>query len=297
MSYCFERNESIASAVPRIVTELTSIATHALHSDHPDFEAWVHSTRTCYKKIRSLLRLIRRDLNKSVYRDEQIRIRNAGNALSRLRDAEVMVLSYDLLAGRYRDKIAMDGLIETREALIARHQRIAQNDFNLQQLLRETANELSELPLRCSDWSPMPTELTSLVAGFERSYRRGCRAFEQATREPSSDGFHEWRKRVKDHWYQCRLFDSAWTPSMRWRIYELKGLADLLGEDHDLAVLQQVLTAEAGEIGGDTKQLGDLARQFQQELRDRATELGRKIYTTEPPVLASRLTTSLERWR
>ena len=56
--------------------------------------------------------------------------------------------------------------------------------------------------------------------------------------EPAA--FHEWRKRVKDHWYQVRLF--ARLPNgPRSRTDTLRRLEQWLGKDHDLATLRSIV--------------------------------------------------------
>ena len=290
MPYCFERYESVATAVNRIIGELTWTAARELHPGHPNYHAWVHNTRTSYKRVRSLLRLVRGSLGQSAYREEQSRIRGAANQLSGLRDAEVMVLSCDRLAESFAEHRAALGSV--REFMLSRYQRITRIETNLQQKLLATAKELEDLTLRCADWS-LPVGFDEPAANFARSYKRGRTELERVYREPGSDGFHEWRKRVKDHWHHCRLFDLAWPPAMMRRHTELKELADLLGEDHDLAVLQQVMAEEGN--GADNLS-GELARQRQQVLRERAGVLGQRIYADEPDVLAGQLRESLERW-
>ena len=37
----------------------------------------------------------------------------------------------------------------------------------------------------------------------------------QARKRPGDRQFHDWRKRVKDHWYHCRLLKYLWPEPMR----------------------------------------------------------------------------------
>jgi CHAD domain-containing protein len=71
------------------------------------------------------------------------------------------------------------------------------------------------------------------------SYRRGRQAFTRARGTREMEDLHAWRKRVKDLWYHERLLASTCGPTVRGHAKDLDRLSDLLGDDHDLAVLRQ----------------------------------------------------------
>ena len=292
MAYSFERHETVAVGVSRILGELTWTISHELHPGHPEYPNWVHNTRTTYKRIRSLLRLVRDSLGKEVFSAERDRIREASNQLALLRDAEVLVLSAESLATHFPGQA--DAIADLHLWLLQRYQRIAQIETNLQQLLLATANEMNDLTLRSAAWI-LPDDFQEPVRNFTRSYRKGKREFTRALEAANDEAFHEWRKQVKNHWYHCRLFDQAWLPAMMWRITELKELSDLLGEDHDLAVLREVLV-DADDAPYRSQDHEDLVQQRQRQLRARSAELGERIYAPEPETLAEELDSSLRRW-
>jgi CHAD domain-containing protein len=293
LAYCFERHESVAVGVGRIIGELTWTTTNELHPGHPEHQDWVHNTRTRCKRIRSLLRLVRTSLGEETYRAELARAREVAERLSRLRDAEVLVLTGDAI-----DEQATgpdESLIELRRWLRERYARIAQIETNLQQLLLATAKEMDDLTLRSANWS-LPEDFHQPVAQFVRGYRRGRRKFAEAYEQPHDEAFHEWRKRVKDHWYHCCLFDTVWPPPMIGRQQELKTLSDYLGEDHDLSVLREVLSEETGAPAVSDR-LDAHMNSLQQQLRERGRELAQRIYDPEPEWLGGELQRNLERWR
>ena len=92
--------------------------------------------------------------------------------------------------------------------------------------LRVEAWPLDERRLgrRCSPASRAPTR-----AGATRS------PIARATPEPEL--LHAWRKRAKDLWYHQRLLAPAWPDVLGAQAEEAHALTELLGDDHDLAVL------------------------------------------------------------
>ena len=292
MAYSFERHETVAVGVARIIGELTWTTTSELYPSHPQHQDWVHNTRTRYKRVRSLLRLIRKSLGREVYGDEMDRVREATGMLARMRDTEVLVQTADLLAERVNGHADVTELCEwSRE----RYRRIAHIEINMQQLLLATAHAMDGLTIRSANWN-LPEGFEEPLKQFTRSYRRGRRQCAAAFDEPGDDSFHEWRKRVKDHLYHCRLFGMAWSPTMSLRVEEIKSLSDLLGEDHDLAVLRQVLTAES-DAPALSVQLDSEIQGFQEYLRDRSREVADRIYEQEPESLGEELANSIKRWQ
>ena len=85
----------------------------------------------------------------------------------------------------------------------------------------------------------MTLDPDALAESLERTYARGRDAFARADRKPTTTNLHEWRKRVKDLWYQQRLLEDTWPGVMKAQAKEAKTLSKLLGEDHDLAVLSE----------------------------------------------------------
>ena len=88
------------------------------------------------------------------------------------------------------------------------------------------------LPLERKDYGP-------LIAGLRRTYRDGRSAAKKARKKHDTEALHEWRKRVKDLWHQCQVLTPLWPKRMKAMADAAHDLSDLLGEDHDLAVLAQ----------------------------------------------------------
>jgi CHAD domain-containing protein len=124
-------------------------------------------------------------------------------------------------------------------------------------------------------------------AGAVRAYARGRDALAAVERERSVEALHEWRKRVKDLWYHQRLLRDAWETPLKALADESHRLADLLGDDHDLAMLADRL-AGAGP-SPDTEAIRALIVERRAELQDEALRLGRRLYVEKPRSYGRRL--------
>jgi CYTH domain-containing protein len=113
----------------------------------------------------------------------------------------------------------------------------------------------------------------------------------RATGNPTDENMHEWRKAVKNLWYQMRLLESVASSVLTPLVATLDELAEELGEDHDLAVLVDRLRSNKDDYGGkkSVKKAVKLARTRQRQLRARAFRLGSTIYAEPPSAFVTRL--------
>jgi CHAD domain-containing protein len=289
-AYRWDLTATPAAELRRIARTQTDRAVLELDLDDPDVA--VHQIRKRSKKLRALLRLVR-PVAPELYRDENPRIRDLARALAGPREHTAAVTALGVLADASDDALRADVVIAVLEGLAGREDEGEGGGAGA--ALERARIDLVELRARIeTDWTlPEGTGgADALVPGFVRSYGRGRDAFEEALDDPSTESLHEWRKRVKDHWYHCRLLRDLWRPVLGARIAELDDLTDLLGDDHDLAELRTDLHADPDRFGGEvvvatTTALLDRRRATLQ--RD-AIGLGMRVYADRPKAIARRVT-------
>jgi CHAD domain-containing protein len=76
--------------------------------------------------------------------------------------------------------------------------------------------------------------------GIDRAYRRGRKGYKGAS-HASTEELHQWRKRAKDLWYHHRLIKDANPSVVAAYAKDAHQLSDLLGDDHDLAVVRATI--------------------------------------------------------
>jgi CHAD domain-containing protein len=297
MAYRFKRKESVPNGVHRILVEQAKKAADELGGGNPDIHEGVHNARKAFKKERGLLRLARYDLEKGVYKELNAWFRDAKNRLASARDAEAMIETFDQLAERYPSISESESLRAVRESLVERREAITSDDEALTQTAHELSRELADFSDRTKQWEFSRGGFDGLARGLERVYRQGREAMKKAYQDPSDERFHDWRKRVKDYWYHSRLLRNVWPEMMKPLVDELKQLSDLLGDDHDLAVLQATLAADRDKLQGDIDTLACLASKRQGELRSEAKALGARLYAEKPGCLVDTLGGHWKAWK
>jgi CHAD domain-containing protein len=273
----------------------------------------VHETRKALKRLRALLRLLERELSAEVYAREDAAVRDIGRLLSGPRDAQVMLDTLDSLIERHPRKLARrKDVRKLRRALLAERDRLERQTLGESATLAQALAQLGALRARITAWSLSDRDAAKLIErGLRDLYAQGRRRFRRARRNNGKDvhAMHRWRKRVKDLRYAAEMLERR--PAARKkrsgassRLHSLAertdALAELLGEDHDLAVLAERVRAEAKprnhrrkrsqSIGRATrKQLLQLIARRRRKLRRRALREGERLYRCRPKKFARRL--------
>ncbi len=247
----------------------------------------VHEARKSFKRSRATLRLARSELGPEAFARENRRYRDLGRELAGARDADVLIATLDGIATRAGREGAFAGL---REILLAdrdaRRAGLVENDDARADALERLAAAraaIPALPLERRDYGP-------LIAGLRRTYRDGRSAAKKARRKHDTEALHEWRKRVKDLWHQCQVLTPLWPKRMRAMADAAHDLSDLLGEDHDLAVLAQTAREHRSALTKEERRVLERAvRRRRKKLQRAADRLGSSLYAERPRKLAARL--------
>lgn len=139
-----------------------------------------------------------------------------------------------------------------------------------------------------ADWPLTQDRWRALRGGLQRSYARGRAGCATVSAGGSDEQVHEWRKRVKDLWYQQRLLTPACPELLEPTAQEMHRLTDLLGDEHDLSVL--ITRLDGLPLAEEDRQrVAEWAAVRQAELRRSAIDLGTRLYAESPKAFVTRI--------
>jgi CHAD domain-containing protein len=125
--------------------------------------------------------------------------------------------------------------------------------------------------------------MDSLGRGLERIYRKGRKAFARAD-AGDDETLHESRKQAK---YLSKALETLARPggsAMAKRAKLAESIADKLGDDHDLAVLRQKLSASRHSHSG---ALLSRIQSRRRKLQRKALKQSRRLYSRKARAFAS----------
>ena len=281
MAARFERGEPLKKAFARVAAEDIAAIRAAL-AQEDDRDTAIHRARRAIKRLRALLRLARPALGGG-FKKANRRWRDAGRVLAGRRDAAVILGAYDKIAAASAD-------LPSRQASAIR-KKLNGGSGNAGKALDpedgaiRDAIERATRAMRKLRW---PRRDHDLFEGLLMTQHRLRQCRKAACADSSSENLHEWRKRLKDDAAQAGLLRSVLPHELAVRRERSKELAEVLGEEHDFALLHTRL-AEMTPTRG-TKKARDRVLQAieakRQELRSAALQHGEALESPPPKTYA-----------
>jgi hypothetical protein len=294
----------------------------------PPDEKAVHETRKALKRLRALVRLLRGHLGEPAFARENTALRDAGRRLAGARDAQVLLATLEALLERHPRRLGRRrGLVRLRNALEAERDAATARLRRDESTRAEVLEELRAIRRRVPAW-PLGGSggIEALESDLARLYRQGRKRYRRAAAGKGDRGraLHEWRKRVKDLRHAAEMLDRR-VPSERSRRHGSRrhgggkrraearrirrlarraaALGEMLGEEHDLAVLGERVRArrgghgEARLSGRNRKALLRMIRRRRRKLRAKALGEGARLYRRRPRRFVRRVRRAYERAR
>ncbi|MGF1480704.1 MAG: CHAD domain-containing protein [Cyanophyceae cyanobacterium] len=291
--------EPIPEGIKRIAHERLHNAIQELEGAAEDSQGEaVHKARKRLKELRAVVRLVREPLGQEVYQRENICFRDAGRRLSDVRDAQVLLDTLEKLVEHFAESVEPGAFEEVRGVLKEHSESIRQTVLENGNDVSLALNSLKKAQRRVDDWT-LKDDWAALSPGLKRIYQQGYQNFHHASKEPTAENLHEWRKRVKDMWYHTLILQPIWAGMMTELAEQLHQLSDDLGDDHDLAVLHQFISDRAQQFQ-DQAELNILTALIEQrrlQLQRHAKLLGRRIYAEKAKRFIKRNTAYWKAWR
>ncbi len=248
----------------------------------------VHACRKRFKRMRATARLVRDEVGADAYQRENMAFGDFGRRLSRTRDSEVLVETLDALCERYAFELPPGAFAALRAALVDDYEAAEQH-------LREDARagapiiaELRAARARVAAWRFRHHAVSALAPGFERIYRRARRAYLTARKEPTDENLHELRKRSKDLWHAAQILRPVAPKMMKTLADRTHRLSDLIGDDHDLAVLSRQANQRPDWLADEREAavLQALIARRRRRIQHEAVERAQHIFAAKPQKLA-----------
>jgi CHAD domain-containing protein len=265
-------------------------ARHRLLSCRVPTEGSIHAVRKTLKRARATLRLLRPSLAEGTFRRANARLRDAAAVLRAARDAKVLLDTVLRLleSEPHSARPLFDGLAR----MLARERTAADRA-----LLRDGhgvawgVNVLKDLTAHVQHWRTSRADSACVVAALRRTYKKTRKAAAIAGQQRTDATLHEWRKQLKYLVYELQLLQPLRPKYLGRRLLMARRLAELLGIDHDLAVLRQKVSLKAARAIPRAELSAFVAMLDRRRLaaQMKSYTVGRRLFAQTPRRLVHRL--------
>lgn len=249
----------------------------------------VHKARKNVKRLRSLLRLIRHEIGNKVYEAENNSLRQIARRLSASRDSDVMVMTLDGISTTYATEIPEGAFDELRAALVTKAETERTRLGAHTAAIQGGISELHAMRARVAGW-PLPEKGTvaDLKPGVRYIYARGRDASDAAHAKPATERLHTLRRRTKDVVHVAQLLDAA-SPQAGKIAKRGEAVNEMLGDDHDLAVLRAGASIHSETLApGHLDLLKALIDRRRAAIQREATDQAGLLYNRPPKKMTAR---------
>lgn len=299
MPYRLAASETVSSGMPRILREQVDLIIYNLTDPQIERDLGVHEARKTCKRLRAAYRLIRDEIGKPLYRQENIRFRDIARFLAGARDSWVMVETFDRLLDANPAFVADPDYAKLRANLLAQYQRILESSQHDSAKISMIVDRLDQAKVQIEQLPFQHDDFSALQGGLNRVYRRGWQSLKLTARHPDAENFHEWRKRVKYLWHQVEILELVWPEMLMPLAAELHRLSDYLGDEHDLAVLQEIIRDRPNGLPHPEKMAALMQEidKSRRSLQNSANLLGLRLYAAAPKSFTPYFETCWQAWR
>ncbi len=294
MSYELKCDEALADGIRRICQEEIWKAIGIADGTRETDDSPVHQIRKNLKKARAALRLVRKEIGRSAFRQQDHWLRDAGRLVSEVRDAEVRLETVRQLQSikprrgrgpyaRLEQMLALE--LENFLAAFAEWQ--SQTLPVLQQALAAT-----------DSWSVAHFDARQLRRAIQTSYKCARSSLHRARKNPSPDCFHEFRTDAKTLSYQIRILRPINPVVLTNLADELRSVGELLGRAHDLTFLSERLRRDDGHSAWqrESHKLLAVLEVSQSDLHRAAADLAERFFAERPRDFGTRIDAWLHDW-
>lgn len=295
------QSEALANGVKRVAIDQLELAAAGFFDGEDEFANAVHQSRKSMKRVRALLRLVRGELTERVFGYEDRAIRDTGRLLAEVRSSFAVTEAGMLIRDLYGDLLAPSTFDELLARLTHRRDLIELTALEDPQLIGRVVHNLEKAHSRYTAWPTDPDasavyglgirdDYAAIEPGLHDTYSRGRTEMVAAYRSRTSYDFHEWRKRAKYLRHQIEFLAPLWPEVVVGLAATLDRLGEILGEDHDLAELAELIHNRPDLCRNPRERslFAALIAQRRAELQTAAEILGRRVYAEKPGALRHR---------
>lgn len=239
----------------------------------------VHENRRHIKKARAALRLLRGALGSQEFHRHDQELRAASAQLGKLRDREVLIETLEETIARCRG--APIGGVGGLHAALVDDLRASRHRAASQWRVRRRERLLSEAGQRV-DVRRSTKKRKSANKALRRIYRSGRAALHSAEQDATDRALHDLRKQAKYLNLALRLLARRGKVAARPMAKPFERLTDTLGDDHDLALLQQRVAAAELDGESNRRRLLALIGDQRSALQRRGFRSAKRLYANKP---------------
>jgi CHAD domain-containing protein len=294
MSYELKHGQTLGDNLRRICRKQIEGAIAITTGEKEASDTPVHEMRKHLKKARAALRLVRKEIGRGLFREQDRCLRDVGRLTSEIRDAEVRLQTVRQLQGITQRR--RRGSYEKLEGMLMLELENFMAAFAEWQAQAVPMLKRAHATVDC--WPIDQFNCKQLRCAVQRTYKDARKALASAEATPTVENFHQFRTRAKRLWYELRIVRPINPIVLKNLGDDLRALSSLLGRAHDLSFLGDRLRGgnQRSEWEREGHKLLAVIEVSQGDLQRDAAELAEHFFAERPRDFGARVASWLKDW-
>lgn len=271
----------LARSIPEMARHHLEGAVQHLEEQRTGLHEAIHQARKQLKRARALIRLVEH-VDPKHLKPIRRALSEAARGLSEMRDSTALVECANALTPYLEARQAGDMAPALREAVDRRRDLLAIEAPAVARLTepviaacRKAVADIAKLSFNGAD-----NAAETLAEGRSRNHRKARATLESCHHGGHPEAFHDLRKCAQATVFQAGFLAAAWPFAFAAEAAEAKTLTDILGQEHDIEVLNILLHSEPHLFGAlaDRDRLAHLLSERRGALRHDAMTIAERLY-------------------
>lgn len=279
----------VVESIVRMLLDQIRESARILRQDAIPTDRAVHDARRMLKRARASLRLLRYAIGKSVFRETNASLRDAGKALSLARDAFVVLqLFQDLRLSPAETTVIASLRDEMRERY--RDARRTLKGPAVAGVVKQIEGAAARIEAARID-----AGTGALEKGLRTMYRNGRRSLAATDVSSTADNLHETRKHTKYLELALESLDSHRDTTLAQVRKRTKKVESTLGEERDLANLLDLIQSKRESSSSARNELVTTIEHSSRKQRRAALKLAHDVFREKPKKAVKRMTKAISK--
>lgn len=200
----------------------------------------IHEARKNIKKIRAILRLVRHEMGEELYHELNTFYRDSGQQVAQLRDDTSIIELLENAKKRIKS-VDLQFAIQKSVRLTKKKREVEFIDFHKNKTDIQLSKAFAEKVTVLCRLEIYGNPEIFILKSVNKIYINTIKRMKQAEAVGTNEAYHNWRKQVKYLMFQMMLLQNAWPNFFKAYISELNELQKLLGNLHDLDILNSLI--------------------------------------------------------
>ena len=240
-TFQLQKKEKPENGIIRVLNVQIDLACSLCHGPLANIEDSIHEIRKTIKSIRSVIRLVRFKLGEEKFQEENNKFSNINLLLAELRRSDALLKTLYFIFNQPDLDIPVIAEQDLIKYFKREKNRLYRSLAGEKSILKRCSKQLSSAQDQLPDYLLKGITPKIILAGLKKTYKSGYKRLKKAIQDPSTENNHALRKAVKSLWNQLQVLRVLCPFVIGPYILSLDRLGDLLGTEHDLAELEQVI--------------------------------------------------------